>query len=223
MQQRKKTGIHVIILNIDNCEMGPKFTIRFSKRNAILWSDAPQKENLIKCLTKWLCLEETKHNTKKQIEEYYQLGYDYYYGHNGKPQNYTEAMRWFQIAAEQDYADAQCFLGICYGQGKGVMQDIDKGYKWMKRAAELGNANAQFYVGQCYYDDGFYIDALEWLKKAAAKGHSGAQFYVGKFLEEGRDIPQDFDKAKKWYQMAADQGYVEARKRLRELEENVVN
>ena len=65
-KQKKKTGIHVVILNIDNCEMNLKFTVRFSSRNAILWSDEPQKENFLRCLTKWLSLGDSK---REEIKE----------------------------------------------------------------------------------------------------------------------------------------------------------
>lgn len=53
-KQKRKTDIHVVVLNIDDCEMNKKFTIKFSLQNIIVWSEKPQKENLIKSLRQWM-------------------------------------------------------------------------------------------------------------------------------------------------------------------------
>lgn len=56
--QKEKTGIHVVIVNIDDCEMNMEFVIRFATKNSILWSDKSQKENLFRCLRMWLDKDE---------------------------------------------------------------------------------------------------------------------------------------------------------------------
>jgi TPR repeat protein len=53
------------------------------------------------------------------------------------------ATYWFQKAADQGYAEAQCRLGSCYDQGKGVPQNKEKAKYWYKRAAEQGHQRAQ--------------------------------------------------------------------------------
>jgi TPR repeat protein len=37
--------------------------------------------------------------------------------------NYVEAIKWYRLAADQDYADAQHNLGAMYDNGYGVPQD----------------------------------------------------------------------------------------------------
>lgn len=51
--KERKRGIHVVIVNIDNCEMNLKFTIQFSTLDTILWSNNLQKEKLIRDINKW--------------------------------------------------------------------------------------------------------------------------------------------------------------------------
>ena len=42
----------------------------------------------------------------------------------GVPQDYGEAVKWFQKAADQGYANAQYNLGVIYDQGLGVPPDL---------------------------------------------------------------------------------------------------
>ena len=42
---------------------------------------------------------------------------------NGVPQDYKEAVYWYQLAAEQEHSKAQYNLGLIYEKGKGVPQD----------------------------------------------------------------------------------------------------
>jgi len=53
----------------------------------------------------------------------------------GVPQDYTEARRWYQMAAEQGYAGAQYFLGVLYDKGDGVPQDYVLAHMWYNLAA----------------------------------------------------------------------------------------
>ena len=62
---------------------------------------------------------------------------------DGVPQNYKEAAKWSQLAAEQGDVDAQYNLGLMYANGQGVSQDHKEAIKWHKLAAEQGNALAQ--------------------------------------------------------------------------------
>ena len=41
----------------------------------------------------------------------------------GVKQNYKEAVKWYQVAAEQGLAQAQHNLGVMYSKGEGVPRD----------------------------------------------------------------------------------------------------
>ena len=47
-------------------------------------------------------------------------------------------MKWFRLAAEQGFADAQFHLGVMYSQGTGVRQDAISARMWFSVAASLG-------------------------------------------------------------------------------------
>ena len=62
--------------------------------------------------------------------EYYEVG------------DYTNAVKYFQQAAEQGYAQAQSNLGVCYENGQGVPQSYTEAVEWIKKAAKQGYALA---------------------------------------------------------------------------------
>jgi TPR repeat protein len=66
------------------------------------------------------------------------------------PQDFTEAVKWYQAAAEQELADAQCNLGLCYQTGRGVEKNPAAAVKWFIRAARQGNKTAQHNLGLHY-------------------------------------------------------------------------
>lgn len=68
------------------------------------------------------------------------------------------------------------------------------------------------------YDFEEYQDAAKWLRPFADGGHAEAQYRMGKMCEGGRGIEQSIPEAKKWYQKAAAQGHVGARRRLEAIE-----
>ena len=62
-------------------------------------------------------------------------------------------MKWYRLAAEQGYADAQNNLGVMYRKGQGVPQDDKTAVKWYRLAAEQGNADAQYNLGLMYRNE----------------------------------------------------------------------
>ena len=52
------------------------------------------------------------------------------------------AVIWFHKAAEQDYAEAQRMLGLCYLLGEGVETNVDAARYWFTKAAEQGDEKA---------------------------------------------------------------------------------
>ena len=71
----------------------------------------------------------------------------------GVPQDYEEAVKWYRLAAEQGYANAQYNLGLMYDNGEGVPQDYAEAVKWYRLAAEQGMLHAQYNLG-VMYDNG---------------------------------------------------------------------
>jgi TPR repeat protein len=51
-------------------------------------------------------------------------------------------LKWFSLAARQNDAGAQYFLGLCYANGKGVPKDELAALVWFEVSAASGNASA---------------------------------------------------------------------------------
>ena len=56
--------------------------------------------------------------------------------------NEGEAIKCYQIAAEQGYARAQYALADMYNYGEGVAENKVEAVKWYQKAAENGHGNA---------------------------------------------------------------------------------
>ena len=65
-----------------------------------------------------------------------------YHEGRGVPQSDKEAVKWYQKAAEQGYADAQFNLGVMYKIGRGVPQSDKEAVKWYQQAADQGDVDA---------------------------------------------------------------------------------
>ena len=58
--------------------------------------------------------------------------------------DYKEAFRWYKLAAEQGYADAQLNIGLMYSHGgMGVLQDYNQAYMWLNIGAANGSSAAK--------------------------------------------------------------------------------
>ena len=94
----------------------------------------------------------------------------------------SEAVYWYQRAAEQGEADAQYRLGSAYHQGRGVKTDRKQALYWWEAAAENGHPDAQFDLGRALFYgedlDQDLVQAERWLSLAAEQGHSGAEAFL---------------------------------------------
>lgn len=84
-----------------------------------------------------------------RADQDYNTGLKYYKG-AGVKQDYAEAFKWFQKAADRGNVNAQYNIGVAYGKGKGVTQDYAEAIKSYRKAANQGNAKAQNCIGFMY-------------------------------------------------------------------------
>ena len=110
----------------------------------------------------------------------YNLGRMYFNG-QGVDQDYTEAHKWFSLAAVQDYAPAQNSLGKIYNEGLSVARDYAEAVNWFRHGAEQGYAPAQLSLGLQYADGRGvakdYAEALKWFNIAAELGEDAGTKY----------------------------------------------
>jgi hypothetical protein len=72
----------------------------------------------------------------------YELGKNMYEGGHCPPSHQPEAMRWFQLAANQGHPDALFAVGLMYESGHGVPVDNAEAIRWYSRAAAAGHCRA---------------------------------------------------------------------------------
>jgi TPR repeat protein len=152
-------------------------------------------------------------------QEAYEKAEKYY-----QSEDYTEAVKWYRKAAEQDYAVGQNDLGYMYQSGKGVLKDYEKAVKWYRKAAEQGHAGGQRNLGNMYqYGMGVeedFEEAVKWYRKAAEQGRANAQTNLGDMYKYGKGVQKDYEKAIKWYRKAAEQGDVNGQNNLGSMYED---
>ena len=129
-----------------------------------------------------------------------------------KDGNFTEAVKWYQMAAIQlaavrGVAESQFHLGLAYLKGDGVNQNPKEAAKWYRMAADRGYPAAQNSLSVLYSEGKGvpYSPEMTWrlALEAAQQGNAIAQANIGKAFAEGLDImPQDDTEAYYWYSLA---------------------
>ena len=145
---------------------------------------------------------------KGDVKAQYELGRAFFSGTLGVAKDEAEAVKWFRKAAEQNVADAQFSLGVCYANGRGVTKDDAEAVKWFRKAAEQNLADAQYNLGVCY-DSGEgvakdEVEAYKWWLLAAGQGNDDAKYNMTivenkmsrEQIAEGQRLARDFKPRK---------------------------
>ena len=118
---------------------------------------------------------------REQVLAQHILGLWYDTGDYGLTEDDQEAVRWYRLAAEQGWVDAQYHLGLMYADGEGVPEDDEEAVGWYRLAAEQGYASAQTNLGLMYVNgEGVPEDlvlAYMWYNLSACQGNSYARWY----------------------------------------------
>jgi TPR repeat protein len=128
----------------------------------------------------------------------------------GVAKNPTEAVLWFQKAADQGWMFGHYQLGLSYLNGTGVPQSDMEAASWFRKAAVSGFPWAQNQLGaMCQNGKGVAqsdAQAADWYLKAAEQGNAVAQSNLGYLYMRGRGVAQNDASALFWFQKAALQG-----------------
>jgi len=122
----------------------------------------------------------------------------------GVPQDYVQAVVWFQKAADQGLPGAECLLAGAYLVGEGVAKDNKQALKWFHKAALQGSTEAQKFLKQM----NVIADTPEaaTLRDKAESGDIDAAKQLGFLYAYGEKVPQNPGEASHWLQFAADHG-----------------
>ncbi|MEN0002095.1 MAG: tetratricopeptide repeat protein [Pseudomonadota bacterium] len=78
------------------------------------------------------------------------LGRFYLDGSMNIDDDLAEARKWFELAARQNFTEAQVEYGVLLVDGAGGAQDVARGFGWILQAARAGSAQGQLIVSQLY-------------------------------------------------------------------------
>jgi uncharacterized protein len=135
--------------------------------------------------------------------------------------NFSDALRWYRIAADQGSVAALVALGDLYVHGQAVPQDLAAAFLWYRKAADRGNSEAEDDVG-FFYLQGMgvqqdFVEALRWLRKAADQGNEVAERNIGMIYLNGLGVAADRAEALRWFRKAADKGDPDSKEALQML------
>ena len=156
------------------------------------------------------------------------LGMCYYRG-IGVSQDYKKAVAYFERGAYKGDAGAERFLGLCYLKGFDVKKDLNTGVSWLEKASNQGDSVSQRLLG-LFYLEGIYDAVVNniykanqskgvyWLEQSASRGDIKAEYNLGFCFENGIGTKFDREKARFWYDKAAQGGNLDAKKALEKLD-----
>jgi TPR repeat protein len=138
----------------------------------------------------------------------YWLAKHYYWGRAGLPLNFTQALHYNRMAAQQGHAEALQFMGILYAKGHGIEPNAEVGLDYSTRAANKGNLAAHNTIGYYHERQGDYITALKHFKQAADQNNSYGHYNIALLYSDGLGtLRQDKEKALKHFIIAAELGH----------------
>jgi TPR repeat protein len=146
-----------------------------------------------------------KNTEDEQIKEYAsQILGSTYYDFAMQQQDSVKKFKLLQLAAENDFADAETAIADAYKTGEGVEQDAFAALEWYEKAASKDNVYAMEAIGYLYMDaigdiQRDYKKAFEWFDKAAYLGGVNAAYYIGYMYYNGLGVEKDKLKAKEWF------------------------
>lgn len=135
-------------------------------------------------------------------------------------QDFAEAAKWLQKAAEQNYPSAMLILGDLYEKGKGVPKDYKKAMQWFEKAAALGDGQACLAIGEAYFEGRGKVvpmdrvKGVDWFRRGADRGAPQAQYKLGRVYLDGEGAKKDLNAARKWMLRAAWQNHPRAQLNL---------
>ncbi len=127
---------------------------------------------------------------------------------------FTQAVPFYEQAAQAGHAEAQYSLGVCYRRSLGVKANFTVAYQWFEKAAAQGHGNAAYETAEaCFFGRGVekdYDKAVKIFSAAALKGNAACAYGLGICYLTGRGLAQNDSKAFSWILYSAKKGYPSA-------------
>lgn len=121
-------------------------------------------------------------------------------------EDYLEALKWYEKAAEQGSEIAQYEIVNFYYNKKGAKEELEKAEQWILKDDEQRSDKMIVMFGKIAFDSKNYSDAFKWFKKAADNGLAEAKNILGFLYSQGIGIETDKDEALKLFKESAEKG-----------------
>jgi TPR repeat protein len=129
-------------------------------------------------------------------------------------QQYTEALTWYRLAAEQGHNVSQAVLASLLQQGIGTDRDEAAAQTWLRRAAANGHAGARLNIALSLLtqdaSDAQKRQGATLLAATADQGDVEAQAAYGMMLYEGTVLPENRVQGLVWLYLARQSGHANA-------------
>ena len=123
------------------------------------------------------------------------IGYYYYEGSNGFPQDCTKALELWHRAGERGSATSYFNIGSVYYNGVGVTVDKKKGVHYMELAAMMGCASARYKLGAEEENKGNMDRAIKHYMIAVESGHSNSLTVIRELYADKYATKEDYANA----------------------------
>ncbi|OAN75975.1 hypothetical protein A8B82_15805 [Sulfitobacter sp. EhC04] len=145
-----------------------------------------------------------------QADAQFALGLRYHLG-EGTSQDYSEAAKWFALAAAQGHAGASNQLARYRFEGLGGDKDVEEALRLFEDAAASGDPQNVFDLGRALeVAEGDMSRVAQLYQQAADAGLGDASVSLGVLYQEGRGVEQDYLRALELYEGPAAQGNARA-------------
>lgn len=168
-------------------------------------------------LSRWrsVPLDEVKSAAEKgEPSAQHYLGYYHVEGLGGVT-NEAEGLRWYTLAAGQNFPNSQNNIGVLYLKGKSIKPDVGVACQWLERAAQQGFPMALRNLAELMRQEKYprqkAAELRELHEKAAFTGDPDAQLQLGHYLAKPpAGGIHETENAIYWYKKAFAQGRAEA-------------
>jgi hypothetical protein len=156
-----------------------------------------------------------------RVSSYVKLARMFERGEAGVGVQIDEALRYYELAGENNHAQSLFTIAKRYADGEGVTPDKVRAVELFEQAAAAGDTRAYARLGDLYADTGELPSnarlAADWYERAAGTGDEKAMFKLAELYDRGRLGPRDPIAAYEWYLLAARNDHPRATERLDRL------
>ncbi len=134
----------------------------------------------------------------------------------------TKKILWYRRAAENNHAEAQCYIGQVYLLGNEITKkDIQLGIAWLNKSSRQNFPMANYVLGWHCVSGGILIKnislGIDLCKRAANSDLIEAIFFLAKLYDDGIEVLRNAKQAEKYYRQAAKLEDLRSALRLAEL------